>query len=280
MPRKLKPTITPLEQSWVDWMYEACSTKGDGYVQIRKFFFNKSWTIPWEIFNTGISSGFDTLGYSDDGSKLEQLKRNYYNQAEVERIRDTFIQRLKAGGGKSKQTCVTARFGNAEKDSRSQGYCMQTMTINWFASTPEGKPSFVIELYYRSTEMCKKFFADLKFLDEVVFPELLKGVPVQPTQVRFVFCASFISTVFIPILLKHGDPQEFLTRVKAGDPKFFKLMLRDFHLWLFAEENPYNYRSRKRMVDYGKEEVIGKLSASEVQTLKKFVAAHYQPRSR
>lgn len=266
---------TRLEKYWAGMVQRLCSEPAQGHIQIRKFTFNLSWTVPWDVFKTGVSMDFSDFGYKEGGSKEEQLTRVYLNDEEIRRTNQKFRERSESETSRSMQTCVTARFGNQEKEARSQGYCMQSVTMNWFARPALQKdPLFTLDLHYRTTELCKKFYADLKFLHETVFPKLLKGVKQSPTAVNFHFVSAYVSTMYLPVVLRVINPLDFLKSVERFDPKFFKLMLRDYDLWLFTEGNPYNYRQRKNMLDYGKKHIITQLKPDELRELKSIVRKH------
>lgn len=234
-----KPETGKLMQHWSNFVLDLCCTVPTAYVQIRKMFNNITWEVPFEDFD-GIDIPSESLAYASWKSKFRQLDNNYLNQEEFEKCNAKAVDR------KSKiQTCVTARFGNKEKKKESMGFCMQTISLNLLKQPVEGNPKFVVEVYYRSTEVGQKFLADLKYLHERVLPILLKDMP-QPDVIRFRFCTMYMSSMFLPILLQYTDPVKTFDAIAAGDSHWWKRTVRQaLYRWLHSEENPYNWRTQK-----------------------------------
>lgn len=257
--------ITKLEYLWADFICDLACQKPDAYVQIRKIFRNVEWVVPFDKFD-GVSLKPENLGYSPGPAKINQLKRNYLDISELERARDSLLERES-----KQQSCITARFGNQAKDSRSQGFCMQTITLNHISKPEVGETPFVVELYYRSTEVGQKFFADLMFLDQVVFPILLKGLP-TPGLIRFKFSTLYLSSMFLPIVLQvDHDPVGFLGAVSEEDPKWFTRCVRDAVAKWMDEDCGYNYRTRVKMHNLFRKYVYPKLSKDQIKQIKQLV---------
>lgn len=256
---------TKLEVQWAEYIRGLSVTPPAAYIQIRKMFTNLQFTVSWEDFD-GISLGFENMGYSKGPSKMNQLKRNYLNEEELIKARESFRSRLKKS-----QSCITARFGNKEKDSRSQGFCMQTITINYLEKPEPGTPGYVIELYYRSTELGQKFLADLKFLSEVVFPILVTDDMPQPDLVRFKFSCAYLSTMFLPVVFQRIDVLEFMEGIRDHDPKWFTGSARSAVSKWMVEECGYNYRTRAKMHEVFREYVYGNIPANQKSKLKRIL---------
>ena len=257
---------TKLEKHWAEFVGRLCIQKPAAYVQIRKIFRDISWEVPFEDFD-GVSLQPENMGYSPGDSKIRQLKRNYLNVEELERARDSLASRIKSG---KQQSCITARFGNQKKDSRSQGFCMQTITLNHISNPLPGHPRLVVEIYYRSTEVGKKFLADLVFLKEVVFPILLEGLP-DPDVVRFRFSTLYLSSLFLPIIFQVVPVLEALERIKSGDPKWFSRCVRTTIAHWMVEECRYNYQTRAKMHVLFRNYVYSRLSESEIKAINELV---------
>lgn len=253
---------TKLENLWAGFVGELATLPPSAYVQIRKIFRDAQWEVPFDQWD-GLSLQPENMGYSAGDSKLRQLKRNYLDVGELERARDSLLAR-----SAKQQSCITARFGNMEKDSRSQGFCMQTITLNHITKPEPGHPQFVVELYYRSTEVGQKFFADLMFLDEVVFPILLKGLP-QPDIIRFRFSTLYLSSMFLPILMQVSDVVQLMQSIRDGDPKWYTRCVRiAVEKWM-VEECGYNYRTRAKMHDLFRKYVYPRLSRQDIKTIQR-----------
>lgn len=253
--------MTKLEDHWAEFIGELACQTPSAYVQIRKIFRDVEWEVPFDKWD-GLSLKPENMGYSAGPSKINQLKRNYLNVEELELARDTLISRMSKS-----QSCITARFGNQKKDSRSQGFCMQTISLNYLEKPEPGHPQFVVELYYRSTEVGQKFFADLMFLDEVVFPILLEGLP-KPDVIKFKFSTLYLSSVFLPIIMQVADVVELLKSIKENDSKWFTRCVRVAVAKWMEEGCGYNYRTRAKMHDLFRSYVYPRISRAEAKTIK------------
>lgn len=252
---------TKLEKRWASFVEGLACQAPSAYVQIRKLFRDIEWEVPFDEWD-GLSLKPENMGYAPGPSKMNQLKRNYLNVEELELARDSLIDRMSKS-----QSCITARFGNQKKDSRSQGFCMQTITLNYMEKPEPGHPKFVVELYYRSTEVGQKFFADLMFLDEVVLPLLLKGLP-KPDVIKFKFSTLYLSSMFLPIIMQVSDVVGLLKSIKEEDNKWFTRCVRVAVAKWMEEECGYNYRTRAKMHDLFRTYVFPRLTRAEAKTVK------------
>lgn len=255
---------TSLDIYWKSFILDLASREPEAYVQIRKMFRDVSFEVPYPEFD-GVSLKPENLGYAAGDSKIRQLKRNYLDEGELIAARESLKKRLA-----KHQSCITARFGNQKKDSRSQGFCMQTISLNYISKPEEGKPQFVVELYYRSTEVGQKFYADLMFLYEVVFPLLLEGLP-EPDLIRFRFSSLYMSSMFLPIFFQVGGVEEFINVLLKHDRKWYSRAVRSaIEKWMKPGHN-YTYRSRVKMHELFRDYVYPKLSEQEVKRINKLM---------
>lgn len=256
--------LTKLELKWGRFIEDLCCAQPDAYVQIRKIFRDLTWEVPFDQWD-GISLKPENMGYAKGPSKMNQLRRNYLCVEELEKARDSLISRAK-----KQQSSITARFGNQEKDSRSQGFCMQTITLSHIDKPEPGKPRFVVELYYRSTEVGQKFLADLMFLDQVVFPILLKGLD-EPCLIRFKFSTLYLSSMFLPIIFQVMPPLDLLRTIKAHDSKWFTRCARiAVEKWM-KEDCGYNYRTRVKMHELFRKYVYPMIPPADRKEINKLV---------
>lgn len=255
--------MSNLINSWANFVMQLALQDPSAYVQIRKIFRDVTFSVDYDMWDE-IPLTMDRLGYSKGPSKINQLKRNYLSVEELEKARDSLIGRMN-----KEQSCITARFGNKEKDSRSQGFCMQTITLNYLKK-PLGGDNLVVELYYRSTEVGQKFLADLIFLDQVVFPILLKGLP-DPSKIVFKFSTVYLSSMFLPILLQHVDAKSAISDIKLSDPKWFTRCVRVAISHWMKSECHYNYRTRAKMHEVFRKFVYPSLSKSDKADIRRLV---------
>lgn len=225
---------------WTELIWKVASTKTLVISGVRKIVSDIQFQLTWDQLNSC------ELKYSDicyTPSKEKQLLRNYWNEDEVEAA----VEKLLSRKGKV-HSSVSIQLRGREKDSRSQGYCMQNMVIT---ITPEKS---YVDIYYRSTEVIQKFLADLIFFSRML-PKIFDKIGVSPDLVRFKFANVYLSSVFIPIFIRYEEnPDGFFLWLKRHDLRFYRtcgLSTRKF----FNEDHNYSYRTRVKMFEYWKEHV-------------------------
>lgn len=158
-------------------------------VSPRFIYHSITWT-PREI----IPTDFAMLGFNHR-SKMTQLKRNYWNPEVAKKVMDRVRGRKNLAF-----TSMAVPMRGADKDPRSQGWCMDAMVISVF-----GTNRLKVSVSYRSTEVLQKFAADQTFL-LWVFEEL----GIKPTQVSFYLSNGYVSGVFMPTIFMFEEPEPFL----------------------------------------------------------------------
>lgn len=231
-------------EEWKRLIWHAAEEESLAISGVRKITSDTSFYLAWE--NLASPLKYTDICYTP--AKGKQLLRNYWNLEEVQAA----VDKLKSRKGKD-HSSVSIQLRGREKDSRSQGYCMQNMVIT---VTPN---LCTIDIYYRSTELIQKFLADLIFFNQVL-PPIFEDLGVTPSMIRFKFANTYLSAVFMPIFLRYEkNPDLFFQRLRSADPKFFRtcgLATRRF----FQETHNYTYRTRVKMFEYWKEHVNVKTS--------------------
>lgn len=227
-------------EAWRGLVWQAAAAPTLCVSGVRKIISDLHWSIDWGDLITP-DLNFTDICYTS--AKLRQLERNYWN---VEGFEAAFTK-LAARKGKD-HTSVSIQLQADEKDSRSQGFCMQNMVIT------QTKDVLLVDVYYRSTEVLQKFLADLILFSQKL-PPMFTALGRNPTQVRFHFANMYLSAVFMPILMRYEpDPVGFFKELQKGDPRFFRtcgLSTRVF----FRDSHNYTYRTRVKMFDYWKKHV-------------------------
>lgn len=239
-----------LTKFWTDWVSNLVVYGNTAaYAQERKFLENITLTIPGDVWARGCSHTFADLGYAGKGdSKIKQLKRNYYNEQSVIDARAAIQSR----DDQEITSIGISTLGQAKKGS-SQGYCIRSVVVNYFGAkvTPDKKDRLTIDVHYRTTELLRKFGADLIFLHEFLIPEILKDNPWNisgPHEVRLHLSTCFFSALFIPVFFRFTDPVFFLNRLKKHTGKqFYKRCLFRTKTMLERDASHYKFRSRKNM---------------------------------
>lgn len=169
------------------------------YAGVRKIVQGVTWVAP---------DPWPTITYADLGygkNKEKQLRRNYFDQEEITRVKSQLQKR-----GRAAFSALAMSMRASKKDARSMGHCMQTMIIS---KTPKVT---TVEMQYRSTEAILKFSADVVFM-----PWVFEQLDIDPSTVRFHFANAFLSGVYFPTLFTHWNAVSFLETLWAHDQKLF-----------------------------------------------------------
>ncbi len=171
---------------------------------------------------------YEELGYSQN--KHKQLLRNYYNPEEVERVKAILEKREKQAF-----TSVSMNMRHGKKDSRSMGWCMNSLIIT------RKKDFETVEIQYRATEVLRKFSGDLVFL-----PFVFEQLGLNPDLIRFRFANAYLSGVFFPTLMKFWDPIAFMNYLLENDPALFKGGLRFLARSSVTEHQTFPYSPEQK----------------------------------
>jgi hypothetical protein len=231
-----------LAQHWADFIEEMVCA--DGYTcQLRKFVQGQTWVIPGDMWTEGKSLTFEQLDYTEK-NKMAQLMRNYYNAESIAEANTKLLSRF---DGKKYQTSVAASTVGGQKKGDSQGHCMRTVVVTHFTKSVAGQDCITIDVMYRSTELIKKFGADLIYLQKHLIPKIIEGVPYPIKEVRFYFSNLFVSSLFLPILYYMKDPVKLLEKIRQADPEFYKRCFSQNRTFLEKEYGHFSYRTRREM---------------------------------
>lgn len=264
-----------LELALWEWLRKLAVSPGTAYVQVRKFFTNLSWDVPFEdLMETPHKTKglkLTDLGYVSAGAKRKQLARVYFNEPEILAANRLLRERMGSGNNRDQQTCITSRLGASKKRDDSQGYCMQSITASYLGpEVTRGEPYFVLRVQYRTTELLQKFIADLFFLRETIIPALLEGIEDVPTRVEFHFPQAYFHLQYTPILWQFRNPADAFDDMKHGDPIFYRQSCQNMGR-LLEDGVIYNYRSQRLMYELFRERILPTLPKSVVARLVKHV---------
>lgn len=228
---KIKSAVSEREQ-WREkigpLIIRALSQEAFAYQGVRKILQDITYEVPGNDAFPILAGGYSDIGYSKN--KHSQMLRNYYNADEFARIRTILEKRQKQSF-----TSVSLSLRGKPKDTRSQGWCMNSLVLS---RARDGRES--IELQYRSTELILKFGGDLVFI-----PWILKELGLDPSAkriTRFRFANAYLSAVFFPTAgALWGDAVEFLETVWKYDQELFRHGTRFFLRSAYREDQVFPY---------------------------------------
>jgi len=121
--------------------------------------------------------------YPGEEGKMSSIKHAYFNQESLDRAKERL-----AKGAKS----VSISLQNRDKTYTKQDHCMVSLVLY------TGKKRSEATLFYRTTEICRKFLFDLKFIKEEVMPYLgIKDYTLTIFFTRLSLSLIFLHTLFL-----------------------------------------------------------------------------------
>lgn len=227
-----------MKDEWLEQCLLLSRTKADFYSGARKIIRNVHFTI---------EKPSDDLTLADCGftkSKQSMLVRNYLNEESrdaglklwrrrVEQAKygsvgvSTYNHFVKGGGHRSlfaemHEKRRAKEEGREYKIGRASvmGPCIQS-----FVLTLLNDKSVAVDVFYRTTELFKKFPADLVFLRDVLLPPFKLGDRLREINFHFanVTCHPMYFVTIIPLL---DDPIEALEKLRKKDQYFFNWIVK------------------------------------------------------
>jgi hypothetical protein len=205
-----------VKSEWIDHCMKISREEADLYSGCRKVI--NSRTLSFTCLDDSLQ--MPDAGYTK--SKLSHLTRNYLH----EESQDVAVllwdkRRGQAKYGSVGFTCyahfVKGGSIDAKRSKRASvfGPCMLAVTITWTSKT-----EYTVDVFYRTTELFKKFPADLVFLRDVLLkPFDFTGMKMAVLNCHFanITAHPMYYVTLVPLL---KDPVEELTRLAKRDPYF------------------------------------------------------------
>lgn len=169
----------------------------------------------------------EDCGYTK--SKLAHLTRGYLHEESIEAaIKLWKLRRQKTSYGSVGFTCYNHFLKNdaVKKSKRASvmGPCIQAVTITQLKGGKNGE--YCIDVFYRTTELLKKFPADLVFIRDV----LLKDFDFSGMKFSGMTCHFANITIhpqyFVTVIPHLDDPLAELERIKKKDKYFYDWIIK------------------------------------------------------
>ncbi len=202
-----------LKQEWVDYCIGFAAQPADLYSGCRKIL---------RVQQMRFASLDESLQLADCGftnNKMRYLERAYLHEESLKVAAEDLWVRRRAQDkyGSVGVTCYN-HFIKSEKTSKRgsvMGPCIQAFTVTYV-----NRKTYAVDVFYRTTELLKKFPADLVFLRDVLLkPFNFDGMTLDAVNCHFANITvhpMYFATV-LPLL---PDPIASLRRLKADDPYF------------------------------------------------------------
>lgn len=161
------------------------------------------YSIVWNFGTLKDDLSFIDKVYPGKEAKKSYLMNAYFNQESLDRAK----QRLK----EKKNTSVNISLINKEKTNTTQDHCMVSMVI--FKENKKYKAT----IFYRTTELCRKFLFDLKFIQE----EILHYLEIPDCEITFIFAKLTISYAFLSTVFLIGEYLQYSINAKELEEYFW-----------------------------------------------------------
>jgi len=231
-----------MKNEWIDIVTKLSLKKGDMFSGCRKIIQGYRFTFH-DLWDAEDPLVMEDAGYTK--SKMAHLVRGYVHEESIAAaIMLWNIRRKKTSYGSVGFTCYNHFLKNdaVKKSKRASvmGPCIQAVTITQHKGNNSkgtgGKYS--IDCFYRTTELLKKFPADLIFIRDV----LLKDFDFSGMEfggITFHFANITVHPQYFVTAIPHmDDPIEVLERIRKRDQYFFDWIVK----WTARYLCPEHYR--------------------------------------
>ncbi len=211
-----------MKQFWLDISEKLALQKADLFVGARKVVQAVRFDYEWDE-ETVHDLKMEDAGFTT--SKMSMLIRNYQHVESIKVAKMLWNERLKKGKyGSVGFTCyahfVKGDVGNHTKMGSKFGPCIQSVVLTYY------KKQTTVDVYYRSTELFKKFPADLVFIRDVLLPQFnFKQAPID--RIRFYATGVSVHSMYaVTLFPSMKDPIAWLERVRKKDKYFWTWIIK------------------------------------------------------
>lgn len=228
-------------KEWQNLCWNLSSEKADFWASARKILVNRTFTF------TDIQ---DDLTLEHSGytyRKMTILKRLYEHTESIEMAKVLWARTLK----RKKYSSVSFHTynhllkGSLDKGSKrasKMGPCIQSVTLTYVKESFK-PPYTTVDAFWRTTEIFKKFPADLVFMRDVLLPHFdLSEAPLK--QINFHMANITVHPMYMIIPLTTHTPQEaieIMKRIRKDDPFY--------HDWAVKWSARYLCKQHARGID-------------------------------
>lgn len=220
-----------LKERWLELCLDLSLDPAYLVVGTRKVLRNVVWTISGKDWHTGEFDVEKLVGYRSWRTKKTQLAKYYLNPEEFDRAKKKYAH---IRDNLDRYDSVNMTLRNGDKFGwTAQDHCMAAMIISYWPKRKGKDASCEIDVYYRTTEVAKKFAADLAFFREEIFPAFS---PIS--KIRFVFSTCNMSVAFTPALfLTIDEPIPFLENIREEDQRHWRRICSYLTRYLCLKED-------------------------------------------
>lgn len=204
-----------MKNDWIKFCLDLMATPADEYSGARKIISNVTRTF------TDISDDLQMIDCGYTNSKMSMLKRLYLVEASRDAVVPLWDKRLKQRKYGSVSFTCHGHTTKSDPNKGSKRASVMTPCIQSMSLTYHGDHTAEAHAFYRTTEVFKKFPADLVFIRDVLLPPFdLKTIPL--TKLTFFFANVTVHPMYFATLAPNlDDPVSVLEKVAKKDPYFW-----------------------------------------------------------
>ena len=218
-----------MKDEWIHLCLTMMARPADQFSGCRKIISNVVHTF--EEIEPDLQMG--DCGYTN--SKMSMLKRLYLVPESRDAVVPLWDRRIKQA--KYGSVCFTCH-GHVTKSDPTKGSkrasvmtpCIQSMALTYHERAKETEA----HAFYRTTELFKKFPADLVFIRDVLLPPFdFTSAPL--TRLTFFFANVTVHPMYFAVLAPHVDAVKVLEHVRKKDEFFWKWCVKWTARYLIPE---------------------------------------------
>lgn len=222
-----------MREKWLDVCLQLAAEPAEFYSGARKIIRNRS--ITFNRFRDDLH--MEDAGYTK--SKMTMLTKNYMHEESIAVAIDLWNKRLgQRKYGSVSFTCfahfVKGGTVDAKRSKRASvfGPCIQSVCLTYLNDHKTH-----VDVFYRTTELFKKFPADLVFIRDVLLKWFdFSTAPIDGVTFHFanITCHPMYFVTLLPLL---ENPIEELEVIRAEDPYFFNWVVKWTARYLVPEHH-------------------------------------------
>lgn len=260
-----------MKAEWINACVRFVEQRGDVYTHYRKIFRNVQLDFQLDDELRLADAGYST-------NKLSQLHRLYFHEESTAAgifLWDRLREKKKYG---SVGVTTYNHFMKSKEGKRSNttmmGPCLQSYCLTYL-----DKAHVHVDAFYRTTELFKKFPADLVFIRDTLLPQFdLEGMQVTGLTCYFANL-SITANYFMTLVPFLADPIKLIDRVRRKDPQFFKVALLHWLNVLCCADQLYRIQNHSQSMRVHID-IAKRVDKSTVREIAAYVRKHRGPMKR
>lgn len=228
-----------MKDAWLNHCLDLSSVKADFYAANRKIIRNKSLVFKrWKDDLTLKDIGYTT-------NKLKRLIKDYIHEESRSKSIELWKHFVKRNTYSSTSFhtynhLVKSGVTQPSESVETRGPCLQSVVITLL---PKRKAA--IDVFYRTTELYKKFPADLFLVNELLKPFDFSETPIVSRTFHFANITCHPMYIIVPVALD-SRPIDIFEAIRVDDPEFFKVCMKWMYRYLVDDTGIIKYQQAMR----------------------------------